>query len=212
MAIIMERRLLLYTARGAGGGGCCTPSLSEKLMIRYHKTRGGHVKMEWPPIQFPSAFILIVRSLALIPGMHHTLPHEPHFPGPGITRKFPEKSLRKQEGFRFGIRDVRKQATPFSGDRSEGINDPGPPGTRDPAGFSFLPGRKQEQACTWLDGRPGWTGPGLPPGSIPLSSGRNFPGSFPFGAEGTRSERLIPEKTVSDAQPRRSDRASPGRV
>lgn len=41
--------------------------MSEKLMIRYHKTRDGHVKMEWPPIEFPSAFILIVRSLPLIP-------------------------------------------------------------------------------------------------------------------------------------------------
>lgn len=45
--------------------------MSEKLMIRYHKTRDGHVKMEWPPIEFPSAFILIVRSLAS--GMHHAL-------------------------------------------------------------------------------------------------------------------------------------------
>lgn len=69
MAIIMERRLLLYTARSTEGGhGWGTaPSLSEKLMIRYHKTRDDHVKMEWPPIEFPSAFILIVRSLASRP-------------------------------------------------------------------------------------------------------------------------------------------------
>lgn len=51
MAIIMERRLLLYTAGGAALAAA--PSLSEKLMIRYHKTRGGHVKMECPPAELP---------------------------------------------------------------------------------------------------------------------------------------------------------------
>lgn len=45
MAIIMERRLLLYT----GGGGAAAPSLSAGLTIRDHQTRGGRVKMEWPP-------------------------------------------------------------------------------------------------------------------------------------------------------------------
>lgn len=51
MAIIMERRLLLYTAGGAALAAA--PSLSEKLMIRYHKTPGGHVKMECPPAAPP---------------------------------------------------------------------------------------------------------------------------------------------------------------
>lgn len=45
MAIIMERRLLLYT----GGGSAAAPSLSAGLTIRDHQTRGGRVKMEWPP-------------------------------------------------------------------------------------------------------------------------------------------------------------------
>lgn len=45
MAIIMERRLLLYT----GGGSVAAPSLSAGLTIRDHQTRGGRVKMEWPP-------------------------------------------------------------------------------------------------------------------------------------------------------------------
>lgn len=74
MAIIMERRLLLYTACGAEGGSLpAAPSLSGKLMIRYHKTQDGHVKMEWPPAEFSSAavylcsaFILILHPLALI--------------------------------------------------------------------------------------------------------------------------------------------------
>lgn len=69
MAIIMERRLLLYTARGTGGGGgspSAAPSLSGKLMIRYHKTQDGHVKMEWPELSSRSAFILILHPLALI--------------------------------------------------------------------------------------------------------------------------------------------------
>lgn len=49
------------------------PSLSGKLMIRYHKTQDGHVKIEWPPSEFSSAgvclrsaFILILHPLALI--------------------------------------------------------------------------------------------------------------------------------------------------
>ena len=74
MAIIMERRLLLYTACAAEGGAPPpAPSLSGKLMIRYHKTQDGHVKMEWPPTEFSSAavclrsaFILILLPLALI--------------------------------------------------------------------------------------------------------------------------------------------------
>lgn len=44
MAIIMERRLLLYT----GGGAAAAPSLSAGLTVRDGRTGGGRVKMEWP--------------------------------------------------------------------------------------------------------------------------------------------------------------------
>lgn len=63
----------IHGSRRWGGAPAAAPSLSGKLMIRYHKTQDGHVKMEWPPAEFPSAavcprsaFILILHPLALI--------------------------------------------------------------------------------------------------------------------------------------------------
>lgn len=55
------------------GVPAAAPSLSGKLMIRYHKTQDGHVKIKWPRREFSSAashlrsaFILILHPLALI--------------------------------------------------------------------------------------------------------------------------------------------------
>lgn len=63
----------IHGSRHWGGAPPAAPSLSGKLMIRYHKTQDGHVKMEWSPVGFSSAavcllsaFILILHPLALI--------------------------------------------------------------------------------------------------------------------------------------------------
>lgn len=64
MAIIMERRLLLYT----GGGSAGAPSLSAGLTIRDHKIRGSRVKIEWPPTATAARIHLDWAALSAVSG------------------------------------------------------------------------------------------------------------------------------------------------
>lgn len=80
MAIIMERRLLLYTAHGAEGGhggGARGGTGVRSITVtgtndKISSDTDGCVKMERSPLCAPSASILIVRSLTLLPHSRRT--------------------------------------------------------------------------------------------------------------------------------------------